>query len=85
VKGLRIYRKRNTKGRIKIESDIVLSAAGVISNEGIGLEDVGLPIEVKFGERMVQETNTRCAIGDITPGQHLLTWHPQKVLLRRKK
>ncbi|MFB0947823.1 MAG: dihydrolipoyl dehydrogenase [Spirosomataceae bacterium] len=66
---------KTPKGEIKIESDIVLSAAGVISNlEGIGLEDVGVATD--RGKVLVNEwyeTNMPgyYAIGDITPGPAL--------------
>jgi dihydrolipoamide dehydrogenase len=66
---------KTPKGEIQIESDIVLSAAGVISNlEGIGLEDVGVATD--RGKVLVDEwyeTNMPgyYAIGDITPGPAL--------------
>lgn len=66
---------KTPKGEITIESDIVLSAAGVISNlEGIGLEDVGIATD--RGKVLVNEwyeTNMPgyYAIGDITPGPAL--------------
>ena len=62
-------------GEIKIESDIVLSAAGVIANiENIGLEEVG--IKVEKGKVIVDDfgkTNVEgyYAIGDVTRGQAL--------------
>jgi dihydrolipoamide dehydrogenase len=66
---------KTPKGEIKIESDIVLSAAGVISNlEGIGLEDVGIATD--RGKVLVNEwyeTNMPgyYAVGDITTGPAL--------------
>lgn len=66
---------KTPKGEIKIESDIVLSAAGVISNiQNIGLEDVGIATD--RGKVLVNEwyeTNMPgyYAIGDITPGPAL--------------
>lgn len=66
---------KTPKGEITIESDVVLSAAGVISNiEGIGLEDVGVATD--RGKVLVNEwyqTNmpNYYAIGDITPGPAL--------------
>jgi dihydrolipoamide dehydrogenase len=62
-------------GEITIESDIVLSAAGVATNiENIGLEDVGIATD--RGKVLVNqwyETNIPgyYAIGDITPGPAL--------------
>lgn len=62
-------------GEITIESDIVLSAAGVATNiENIGLEDVGIATD--RGKVLVNqwyETNMPgyYAIGDITPGPAL--------------
>lgn len=62
-------------GVIKIESDMVLSAAGVIANlENIGLEDVGIATDK--GKILVNEwcqTNIPgfYAIGDCTPGPAL--------------
>lgn len=66
---------KTPKGEIKIESDVVLSAAGVISNiQGIGLEDVGIATD--RGKVLVNEwyeTNMPgyYAIGDITAGPAL--------------
>ena len=62
-------------GEIKIETDVVLSAAGIVSNiENIGLEDVGIATD--RGKILVNgfaETNIPgyYAIGDVTPGQAL--------------
>jgi dihydrolipoamide dehydrogenase len=62
-------------GEIKIESDIVLSAAGIQANiENIGLEDVGIATDK--GKILVDkyyQTNVPgyYAIGDVTPGQAL--------------
>jgi dihydrolipoamide dehydrogenase len=62
-------------GEIKIESDIVLSAAGIQANiENIGLEEVGIATDK--GKVLVDkyyQTNVPgyYAIGDITPGQAL--------------
>ncbi|TAE35293.1 MAG: dihydrolipoyl dehydrogenase [Runella slithyformis] len=62
-------------GEVKIESDIVLSAAGVIANiENIGLEEVGIKVEKGkvitdgFGQTNVPGYY---AIGDVTKGQAL--------------
>lgn len=66
---------KTPKGEITIESDVVLSAAGVISNiQNIGLEDVGIATD--RGKVLVNEwyeTNMPgyYAIGDITPGPAL--------------
>lgn len=62
-------------GEIVIETDVVLSAAGITSNiENIGLEDVGIATD--RGKVLVNEfyeTNMPgyYAIGDIVPGQAL--------------
>ncbi len=62
-------------GEIKIEADIVLSAAGVVTNlEGIGLEDVG--VKTDKGKVIVDDyykTNVAgvYAIGDIVKGPAL--------------
>jgi dihydrolipoamide dehydrogenase len=62
-------------GEIKIETDVVLSAAGIVANiENIGLEDVGIATD--RGKILVNgfaETNIPgfYAIGDVTPGQAL--------------
>lgn len=66
---------KTPKGEISIESDVVLSAAGVISNiQNIGLEDVGVATD--RGKVLVNEwyeTNIPgyYAIGDITAGPAL--------------
>jgi dihydrolipoamide dehydrogenase len=66
---------KTPKGEIVIESDIVLSAAGIQANiENIGLEDVGIATD--RGKIMVNsfyETNLPgyYAIGDVVPGQAL--------------
>ncbi len=62
-------------GEIKIESDIVLSAAGIMANiDNIGLEEVGIATDK--GKILVDkyyQTNVPgyYAIGDVTPGQAL--------------
>ena len=62
-------------GEIKIESDIVLSAAGVLANiENIGLEEVGIKVEKgKIVTDGFSQTNVPgyYAIGDVTKGQAL--------------
>ncbi len=66
---------KTPKGEISIESDVVLSAAGVVSNiQNIGLEDVGIATD--RGKVLVNEwyeTNMPgyYAIGDITAGPAL--------------
>lgn len=66
---------KTPKGEITIESDIVLSAAGIVSNiENIGLEDVGIATD--RGKILVDkyyQTNVSgyYAIGDVVPGQAL--------------
>ncbi len=66
---------KTPKGEITIESDIVLSAAGIQSNiEGIGLEEVGIATDK--GKILVDkyyQTNVPgyYAIGDVVPGQAL--------------
>jgi dihydrolipoamide dehydrogenase len=66
---------KTPKGEIQIESDIVLSAAGIQANiENIGLEDVGIATD--RGKILVDkyyQTNVPgyYAIGDVTPGQAL--------------
>jgi dihydrolipoamide dehydrogenase len=66
---------KTSSGEIKIESDIVLSAAGIQANiENIGLEDVGIATDK--GKILVDkfyQTNVSgyYAIGDVTPGQAL--------------
>jgi dihydrolipoamide dehydrogenase len=62
-------------GEITIESDIVLSAAGVVSNiENLGLEDLGINVERgKIVTDDYYQTNIAgyYAIGDVTKGQAL--------------
>ena len=62
-------------GDIVLESEIVLSAAGVVANiENIGLEDVGIATDKgKIVVNQWYETNIAgvFAIGDATPGQAL--------------
>ncbi|MCP9766419.1 dihydrolipoyl dehydrogenase [Lacihabitans sp. LS3-19] len=66
---------KTPKGEITIESEIVLSAAGIVSNiENIGLEDVGIATD--RGKILVDkyyQTNVPgyYAIGDVVPGQAL--------------
>lgn len=66
---------KTPSGEITIESDVVLSAAGITANiENIGLEDVGIATD--RGKILVNqwyETNMPgyFAIGDVTPGQAL--------------
>ncbi|MEA5405004.1 dihydrolipoyl dehydrogenase [Arcicella sp. DC2W] len=66
---------KTPNGNITIDSDIVLSAAGVISNlENIGLEEVGIITDKgKILVNQWYETNIPgyFAIGDITPGPAL--------------
>lgn len=66
---------KTPKGEIKIESDLVLSAAGITANiENIGLEEVGIATDK--GKILVDkfyQTNVPgyYAIGDVTPGPAL--------------
>jgi dihydrolipoamide dehydrogenase len=66
---------KTPSGEIKIESEIVLSAAGIQANiDNIGLEDVGIATDK--GKILVDkyyQTNVPgyYAIGDVTPGQAL--------------
>lgn len=66
---------KTPKGEITIESDIVLSAAGIQANiEGIGLEDVGIVTDKgKIIVDKYYQTNIPgyYAIGDVVPGQAL--------------
>lgn len=66
---------KTPEGNITIDCDIVLSAAGVISNiEGIGLEDVGIVTDKgKIVTDKYYQTNIPgyYAIGDCSPGQAL--------------
>ncbi len=62
-------------GEIKIETDVVLSAAGVVANiENIGLEETGIKLERgKIVTDDYYQTNVPgyYAIGDVTKGQAL--------------
>lgn len=66
---------KTPEGNISIDCDIVLSAAGVVSNiEGIGLEDVGIMTDKgKIVVDKYYQTNIPgyYAIGDCSPGQAL--------------
>lgn len=66
---------KTPKGEITIESDIVLSAAGIQSNiEGIGLEETGIATDKgKILVDQYYQTNVPgyYAIGDVVPGQAL--------------
>ena len=66
---------KTPSGEIKIESDVVLSAAGVVANiENIGLEETGIKVEKgKIVTDDYYQTNVAgCyAIGDVTKGQAL--------------
>jgi dihydrolipoamide dehydrogenase len=66
---------KTPEGNITIECDLVLSAAGVVSNiEGIGLEDVGIATDKgKILTDEYYQTNIPgyYAIGDCSPGQAL--------------
>ncbi|MCI5054602.1 MAG: dihydrolipoyl dehydrogenase [Flavobacteriales bacterium] len=66
---------KTKKGEEKIETDIVLSAVGIVSNiENIGLEDVGIATDKgKIIVNEYYETNISgiYAIGDVVPGQAL--------------
>ena len=73
-KGCKVSIKTPT-GNQEISCDIVLSAAGVISNlENIGLEEVGIIVDKgKIPVNAWYDTNIPgyYAIGDVTPGQAL--------------
>jgi len=62
-------------GEIKIETDMVLSAAGIVANiENIGLEETGIATDKgKISVNQWSETNVPgyYAIGDVTPGPAL--------------
>jgi len=62
-------------GEIKIETDLVLSAAGIVANiENIGLEEVGITTDRgKISVNQWSETNVPgyYAIGDVAPGPAL--------------
>jgi dihydrolipoamide dehydrogenase len=66
---------KTPSGEIKIETDIVLSAAGVVANiENIGLEETGIKVEKgKIVTDDYYQTNVLgyYAIGDVTKGQAL--------------
>jgi dihydrolipoamide dehydrogenase len=66
---------KTPSGEIKIESDVVLSAAGVVANiENIGLEETGIKVEKgKIVTDDYYQTNVAgyYAIGDVTKGQAL--------------
>jgi dihydrolipoamide dehydrogenase len=66
---------KTPSGEIKIETDIVLSAAGVVANiENIGLEETGIKVEKgKIVTDDYYQTNVPgyYAIGDVTKGQAL--------------
>lgn len=66
---------KTPKGEITIESDIVLSAAGIQANiEGIGLEETGIATDKgKILVDQYYQTNVPgyYAIGDVVPGQAL--------------
>ncbi len=66
---------KTAKGEETIECDIVLSAAGVVSNlENIGLEDVGILVDkgkIKVDEYYKTNMPGYFAIGDVIPGPAL--------------
>ncbi|MDG1275953.1 MAG: dihydrolipoyl dehydrogenase [Algoriphagus sp.] len=66
---------KTAKGEETLECDIVLSAAGVVSNlENCGLEDVGILIEkgkIKVDEYYKTNMPGYYAIGDVVPGPAL--------------
>jgi dihydrolipoamide dehydrogenase len=66
---------KTAKGEETLECDIVLSAAGVVSNlENIGLEDVGILVEkgkIKVDEYYKTNMPGYYAIGDVVPGPAL--------------
>jgi len=66
---------KTPSGEIKIETDVVLSAAGVVANiENIGLEETGIKLERgKIVTDDYYQTNIPgyYAIGDVTKGQAL--------------
>jgi len=66
---------KTPNGEIKIETDLVLSAAGIVANiENIGLEEVGIATDKgKITVNQWSETNVPgyYAIGDVTPGPAL--------------
>ena len=66
---------KTAKGEETLECDIVLSAAGVVSNlENIGLEDVGILVDkgkIKVDEYYKTNMPGYYAIGDVIPGPAL--------------
>ena len=72
--GCKVYIS-SKKGEEVIETDIVLSAVGVVPNiDGIGLEECGIAVErgkVKVDEYYRTSTEGYYAVGDIVPGQAL--------------
>lgn len=66
---------KTTKGEETLECDIVLSAAGVVSNlENIGLEDVGILVDkgkIQVNEYYQTNMPGYYAIGDVIPGPAL--------------
>ncbi|WP_192348431.1 dihydrolipoyl dehydrogenase [Algoriphagus sp. Y33] len=66
---------KTAKGEETLECDIVLSAAGVVSNlESIGLEDVGILVDkgkIKVDEYYKTNMPGYYAIGDVIPGPAL--------------
>lgn len=66
---------KTAKGEEILECDVVLSAAGVVSNlENIGLEDVGILVEkgkIKVDEYYKTNMPGYYAIGDVVPGPAL--------------
>lgn len=66
---------KTPNGEIKIETDLVLSAAGIVANiENIGLEEVGIATDRgKITVNQWSETNVPgyYAIGDVAPGPAL--------------
>ncbi len=72
--GCKVY-VTSKKGEEVIETDIVLSAVGVVTNvENIGLEECGIAVErgkVQVDEYYRTSVEGYYAIGDIVPGQAL--------------
>jgi dihydrolipoamide dehydrogenase len=66
---------KTAKGEETLECDVVLSAAGVVSNlENIGLEDVGILVDkgkIKVDEYYKTNMPGYYAIGDVIPGPAL--------------
>jgi len=66
---------KTAKGEEKLDCDIVLSAAGVVSNlENVGLEDVGILVDkgkIKVDEYYKTNMPGYYAIGDVIPGPAL--------------